>query len=325
MDSPLSVVVGGDFSNRPRQPWLVNGIIREGTVVFLSGPAGTGKSFIGLELAACVAEGRPFFGHGVNQGETLYVAAERGDSQRDRLEALRDLKGYDPNSIHFVTVPVAFNDPQQVEAFHAALDGAALRPKLIIIDTLRASFEGDENSSSVAQEVMNALNRVRKTYGSTIVVLHHVNGFGKSRGSSAFIGAADTELYLTESSSKSQQKVYLTVRKQNNGKKWVKLGLTAKEIDFGDGYTSIVFEQVSTEEADTVPDPDQDVKKVVNVLAIVDEADGPLSLSRMQRELADKEGVLRKKETLKAELRELANEGLIKYTESPSKFVIERV
>lgn len=66
----------------------MNGVIREGTVVFLSGKEGTDKSFIALELASCIAEQRDFYGHAVGTGEVVYVAAERGNHQLEHLEAL---------------------------------------------------------------------------------------------------------------------------------------------------------------------------------------------------------------------------------------------
>src|SRR5689334_21517731 len=89
---------GGDLVNQPRKPWLIQGLILEGTTVFLSGKEGTGKSFIALEMAYCIAEGREFFGNTVAKGDVVYVAAERGDAQRERIEALRDTKGVNPDS-----------------------------------------------------------------------------------------------------------------------------------------------------------------------------------------------------------------------------------
>ncbi len=195
----LEVVKGTHYLTLPRKPWLVGGVIREGSLVFLSAKEGTGKSFVALELAHCIALGKDFFGNEVTQGEVVYVAAERGESQRERMEALRDLKAYDIDAVRFIDHSFKFNKSEDENYFYETMDRLDIKPKLVIVDTLRASFEGDENNSWNAQATMDAFNRIRKRYDTTILLLHHVNAFGKSRGSSAFIGSADTELFMKES------------------------------------------------------------------------------------------------------------------------------
>jgi hypothetical protein len=317
-------VRGGHFLTQERKPWLVNGIIREGSTVFLSGREGTGKSFVALELAYCIAEKKPFYGNNVSQGDVLYVAAERGDAQRERLEALRELKGYDPDSVSFLDYTFMFNVKADVELFHQSVKELGVTPKLIIIDTLRASFEGDENNSWNAQATMDAFKDIKRVYGATILVIHHVNAFGKSRGSSAFIGAADTELYLTESKAKDRQRVYLTVRKQNNGRKWTKFTLDAEEKDFGDDYTSIVFHLTGTTHVDVSPVEEEETnEREQNVLDILDAAGGPLtSLRQLQDALHKKEGSMPNRDTLKKDLERMAEKSMIVYEAIDRKFVI---
>lgn len=313
---------GSYYLTQPRKPWLVNGMIREGTTVFLSGKEGTGKSFVALDLAYSVAEGRPFLGEDVNKGDVLYVAAERGDAQRERLEALRDLKGFNPDSVTFLDYAFMFNRPDDVRLFHEAVERVGITPKLIIIDTLRASFEGDENNSWTAQATMNALRDVRRTYDATMLIIHHVNAFGRSRGSSAFIGAADTELYLVESKSKKAQRVYLTVRKQNNGKKWVQYTLEAQEIAFGNDYSSIVFNCVEASDVELSPKEEEERPRESNILLILESCGEVISLTRLQKELQKLEGSLPNKDDLKKDLERLAQEELIEFDTSGGKFKI---
>lgn len=313
---------GGFYLTQPRKPWLVNGIIREETTVFLSAKEGTGKSFVALELASCVAEGRDFFGHEVGQGDVLYVALERGGDQRERLEALRDGKGVNPDCINFLDEQLSFNVPEDETYFVEKVKSSGIKPKIIIIDTLRAAFSGDENSSSVAQETMNAFSRIKKEFGATILILHHVNAFGKSRGSSAFIGAADTELFMQESRSKKTQKVYLTVRKQNNGKKWLQHTLVPQEFDFGNDYSSIVFNLESVEEVDESPRDEEDNPRRGIILMVVDRVGESLSLNKLQQELKAELGVLVNKEELKKDLRKLDEEELLVFDESGNSYKI---
>lgn len=315
------VVKGSEYLTMPRKPWLVSGIIREASLAFLSAKEGTGKSFVALDLAHCIAQGIPFLDNEVSQGDVIYVAAERGDSQRERLEALRDLKQYDIGVVNFIDYAFKFNVPDDEQLFYEAVDRVSAHPKLIVVDTLRASFEGDENSSWNAQATMDAFNRIRKKYNSTILVLHHVNAFGKSRGSSAFIGSADTELYLTESKSKKIQRVYLTVRKQNNGKKYTKYTLDAQEIDFGNDYSSIVFNHSETELSDLSPEDEENTnQREQNVLEVLaDAGDMMLSLYAVQNGLKTLEGSLPNRTTLKAELQRMADKHMIIYEKSGNK------
>lgn len=316
---------GGYYLTQPRKPWLVKGIVREGSLVFINGKQGTGKSLIGLELDSCVAEGRDFFGNAVSQGEAIYVANERGESQRERLEALRDAKKVNPDSIHFFhDYQFKFNVPSDERLFIEAVEAAGVKPKVILIDTLRASLEGDENSSAVAQAYVDALHRIRRHFDCTIVVLHHVNAWGQSRGSSAFIGAADTELYVTQA--KKTGKVSLTVRKQNNGRQWTKYVLCPEVLDFGNDYSSIVLRLEGEEAVDEAPDfDDEDAAKDNNIIMIVDSIGERISLYRLHTALAEREGQARNKTTLKKDCERLGKAGQIKFEQIDKKFFVEPV
>lgn len=313
---------GGYYLSQPRKPWLVKGVIREGTTVFLSGKEGTGKSLVSLELAYCVAEGRDFFGEAVSEGDVIYVAAERGDNQRERIEALATLKNYKPDSVTFIDEQLKVNVVDDEYRLREKLAEKGLQPKLIIFDTLRASFVGDESSSEVAQATMDAFTRIRRQFDSTILVVHHVNAFGKSRGSSAFIGAADTELYLTESRARTEQKVHLTVRKQNNGRKWLRYTLVAQEIKFEKDYSSIVFNLSDTNEVEESPEEEADSPRRQHILSIIAAQPEAISLYKLVQELMKVEGKHANKESVKRDLIEMHDDGLLIFSESEGKYVI---
>lgn len=307
---------GGFYLTQPRKPWLVSGLIREGTTAFISGKEGTGKSFLALELASCIAEGREFFGNAVNPKDVLYVAAERGDAQRERLEALRDAKGVNPDCITFFDYQFKFNVEADEKLFYEAIETHQLSPRFILIDTLRASFEGDENSSANAQQTMDAFTRIKRKYDATVVVIHHVNAFGQSRGSSAFIGAADTELYVTNS--KKTGKVFMTVRKQNNGKNWLRYTLIPQELDFGDDYTSIVLNLEGTEGLENAPEhDDEDVSRDNNIISVVDNIGEKISLYKLSQELFKLEGSYRNKTKLKEDVIRLAKSDMLTFEQLP--------
>ncbi len=77
------------------------------------------------------------------------------------------------------------------------IDYKALPPGLLIFDTLRASHNGDENSSKDMAMVLSRLKELRET-GFTIVVLHHTpkGNDGTYKGSTAILDLADHVLSL---------------------------------------------------------------------------------------------------------------------------------
>ena len=77
-----------EFLQRPRPRWLVDGLLPAGEMAVLFGASGSGKSFVALELAGCVSQGREFAGRLVRPGKVLYLIAEGCDGMRDRLDIM---------------------------------------------------------------------------------------------------------------------------------------------------------------------------------------------------------------------------------------------
>src|SRR5258706_3804854 len=81
---PFRDLLEPDLINRG----LVKGIINVGALVAIYGEPGCGKTFLTLDLALSVADGRSWFGHKVpKRGRVVYVAAEAGASIRNRVGA----------------------------------------------------------------------------------------------------------------------------------------------------------------------------------------------------------------------------------------------
>lgn len=67
--------------------------------------------------------------------------------------------------------------------------------KLIVVDTLARSFEGEENSASDMGAFVRACDRIRAETGATVLVVHHSGKDADkgARGSSALRAACDFE------------------------------------------------------------------------------------------------------------------------------------
>ena len=71
-------------------PFLVEDIFPSG-VNILAGDEKSGKSWMMLHLALCVAQGKDFLGHHVNQGTVFYLSLEDSIGRlQDRLFKLAD-------------------------------------------------------------------------------------------------------------------------------------------------------------------------------------------------------------------------------------------
>ena len=73
----LAVVTSADLNGKmyARPPFIVDGFLCAG-LTLLAAPPKTGKSFLALDLACCVAEGKPFWGFSTVQGDVLYCDLE---------------------------------------------------------------------------------------------------------------------------------------------------------------------------------------------------------------------------------------------------------
>lgn len=65
-----------DLRNLPAPAPLIDNTLDRRTIALLSGYWGTGKSFIALDWACCIATGKAWQGRAARQGKALYVAAE---------------------------------------------------------------------------------------------------------------------------------------------------------------------------------------------------------------------------------------------------------
>ena len=67
---------------RPERPYLVEGVLTQGSLALLSAESFVGKTFFGMELARAVSTGAPFLGrYPVSRGGVLYIAQDGSDEE----------------------------------------------------------------------------------------------------------------------------------------------------------------------------------------------------------------------------------------------------
>jgi RecA-family ATPase len=199
--------------NPPVRPkWLVKKLLPEEGVALMSGQWATGKTFMALHLAYCIAKAQPFAGQKIKrQGGTLLLAAEAAGDIPVRLQGI---------TTHWLPktrerLPFAWtgevpklsdrNACNQLVAMAGQVNATmqkdfALSLTLILVDTMSAAAGfNDENAAAEVQPVMNTLSRLAAVTNTLVMVVDH---FGKApnagtRGSTAKESSADAVLTLT--------------------------------------------------------------------------------------------------------------------------------
>lgn len=192
-----SVLTRDGLRDLPDPEPLIDNVLDQASVALLYGKWGTGKSFLALDWAACVATGRRWQGRQTHQRRVLYVAAEGAYGLKQRVEAWETgWKTEIPDdALHILRRPV--NLTLGREAADLADLIATNGYGLVVLDTLARCMVGvDENSARDCGVVVDVLVRLREATPDgrgVILPVHHTGKDGRtSRGSSAFEGGADT-------------------------------------------------------------------------------------------------------------------------------------
>lgn len=175
---------------------LIEGVLDKGSIALLYGRWGTGKSFLALDWACCVATGRAWQGRRTERERVLYVAAEGAYGLKGRLDAWETgWRTTVPGVGSLDVLPAPVNLTRGVEVAELAALVEVNRYGLVVVDTLARCMVGaDENSAKDCGEVVDALHRIREASGRGVVLaVHHAGKDGRTfRGSSAFEAGADT-------------------------------------------------------------------------------------------------------------------------------------
>ena len=189
------ITLGDAYQPRPPIQWAVHGIFRRSSLNIVYGAPGCLKSFLLLDLCACVAAGKDWLeplpgqsGHAVRttQGTALYADFDNGaETTLDRLAAIgRAYKQSATTPLYMVSMPDPWLDltdeggprssPNRVDhAQRLANWIKGCNGTLAVLDNLGViSGDADENSGDMVR-IMSRLRWVAQDTGATIIVVHH--------------------------------------------------------------------------------------------------------------------------------------------------------
>lgn len=199
---PLRLYSTAELLRMPPPKWLIEPIMPVGGLVGLYGPPGTGKSFVAIDMALSVASGRPWQGKTTQRGPVLYISAEGGTGIGKRVAAWLKTRVVQPGdaNVFWLTesIPVYGDSEALDRLMDRILNEVEEHPALVIIDTLARCFDGDENQQEDMGRFIQGVDRMRREFGATLLVVHHTRMDGdRERGNTAFRGAADSMLVLS--------------------------------------------------------------------------------------------------------------------------------
>jgi hypothetical protein len=242
--------------------WLVQGLIEQGAVSAISGPPGSGKSFLLVDLAGHVASGRSWFGRKVLKGAVIYIAAESSTSTERRAALARRVKfGPVELPLKIVQEPVLLGDDVVSASHRHALESLVadttaefgLPVVLIIFDTVAASMgNGDENLAGM-QRLVGAANLLAVNTRAAVVLNHHPSAGGNAlRGHGSLLGTVSHAFQIELKGDVRAVKAF----KQRDAASGPLFAYRLRAYDlgtpdnFGDRATSCVVEQtdISNEE-----------------------------------------------------------------------------
>ena len=197
-DHRFKLLNGTMLASLPPLRWLVHGVLPAEGCAALYGPSASGKTFIGLDMATAVAEGRRWYGHRVNARPVVYVALEGEAGFKTRAAAwevhhARPL----PARLYLVLQPFALVKAEDVKDLASAILATGGAGALVIVDTLnRAAPTADENASKDMGLILEATKALQRLVGGVVMLVHHT---GKDttkglRGHSSMFAALDAAI-----------------------------------------------------------------------------------------------------------------------------------
>lgn len=191
--------------------WLIKDYIPEQATCMIFGPSGSGKSFIGIDIACHIACEQLHEWHGkkLKHGSVIYFAGEGSIGVRQRIALWVHKHGVSYDDIPLEVIDESFNlddtknSQYSIENTIANIKALHDKPALVIFDTLNRYMGGDENKAVDVNKMLLRASEISKACKCAVCFVHHTGNSEEAknrvRGSSAWKGAMDVELKVTKS------------------------------------------------------------------------------------------------------------------------------
>ena len=175
--------------------WQVKHLVPDDSLGMIFGASGTFKSFLAIDHALHVAHGMDWARRKTNAAPVIYLAAEGGAGIYRRVQAWHQHHELEfPDNFHVCITPLVLSIERHVDLLVKAIEQMAKKPRLIYIDTLSQTFDGEENSATDISNYLRLINsNIRSHFNCTVIVIHHTGHAAseRPRGSSAITANVD--------------------------------------------------------------------------------------------------------------------------------------
>ena len=185
---------------------LIQGILRCGHKFLIASSSKAGKSFLLIQLAIAISEGRKWLGFQCRKGKVLYVNLEidRPSFRKRIVDIYNALKiknthNFDVWNLRGKAMPMDKLAPKIIRKCQTEHYDA------IIIDPIYKTIMGDENNASDMAAFCNQFDKIAETGASVIYCHHHSKGaqggkkaIDRASGSGVFARDPDAQLDMIE-------------------------------------------------------------------------------------------------------------------------------
>ena len=188
---------------------LIEGILRRGHKMLISGSSKAGKSFLLMELCVAIAEGRKWLNFQCQQGRVLYVNLEIDPASAvTRFFKIYEALGVPTDNMDNIllwnlrghAVPLDQLVPKMVRRVRDQ------KLQAIIIDPIYKVITGDENNASEMGAFCNQFDKICTETGCSVIYCHHHSkgsqgmkrAMDRASGSGVFARDPDAQLDMIE-------------------------------------------------------------------------------------------------------------------------------
>jgi 5S rRNA maturation endonuclease (ribonuclease M5) len=241
------ISVGRMISDIRKPEWLINDVCEKESVIAIFGQAKAGKSFVTVDMAACIALGKEWHGHKAHQAPVVYLAGEGIRNISRRFLAWSKINKAD---IHQAPLMISSRgarllddkDHQLLKDTISATEDQHGDIGMIIVDTLARNFGGgNENSTEDMNAFIERIDDLKDTFKSSISIVHHTghNSGTRARGSSVLPAAVDAEYKVVRKD--VSEEMFVTFSQT-----LIKDGQPMKPKDFRFEVLNLPFEDLSS-------------------------------------------------------------------------------
>ncbi|WP_180325150.1 AAA family ATPase [Cereibacter azotoformans] len=239
--------------------FAIEGLLEVEALAMIFGKPASGKSFVAIDMACCIATGTQYHGRDVKKGLVVYVAGEgqNGLKRRQMAWEKHHRISLADAPLYFSTRATSLMDAAAVDEVISEVDAASeaegAAPRLVVIDTVARNFgAGDESKTPDMNAFVAGADSIKHKYpGCTVLLVHH-SGHGDSergRGSSVLLGALDAE-YRVEIDIDTTT---LTCTKMKEATKPAPISFKASTVQIGTSKKGEPVTSLALDEVDAPP------------------------------------------------------------------------